>query len=813
MGSLLQDLHYAVRSFARQPGFTAIVFLTLGLGIGASTAIFTVVNSVLLKPLPYEDSDRLVKVFEQNLERGWAWYSVSPANFLDWREKSSAFEDLAAYSLYSGTGYNLTGDDGEPERIETTAVTQGFFEIFRVQPAQGRTFSAAEDTDGGEKVVVLSHGLWQRRFGADPRILEQFIELDSVPYRVVGVMKPGFSYPGSTDLWLPRAFTQEERNQRTVRTENVVGRLLPNVSPEQGQEQLDAIAQGLEQEYPTSNAGFTIVLFTLYERTVENLRPALLLLLAAVGTLLLIACANVANLLLARASARRTELAVRGALGAGRSRLVRQMLIESLVLGLGGGLLGLVVAWGSVKLLVARAPAHIPRVEEIGIDLRVLLFALLSAVVTSLLFGLAPVAQGFTKNLFETLRSGGRSGAGGGLLRQGVVVVEVAGALVLLVTAGLMIRSFLTVMAVDPGFEPKGVMTLQLSMAESRYPDMRGQAEMVRQLESEVTALPQVEAVGATSWLPLATAQDYTFDFFPEGRPPDSLDDVLTTGFRAVSPDYFQAMGIDKELGRFLTPRDRDGALKVAVINRTMARQYWPDQSPLGARVVVGSLLADSFPNLPLTVEIVGVVQDVSQQGLDRAPGPELFVPLAQYTFPNVYLTARAQSGDAEGLTNPIRNGVRNVDPFQPIYDVQSMEERLAASVSQPRLNMLLLALFAAVALFLAAVGIYGVLSYSVAQRRREMGLRMALGSSRSGVLKLVVLEGLKLALVGLIAGTASALLFARWLSSQLYEVSPFDPFTLGAVVALLALVSFIASVVPALRASRVDPLVALRYD
>lgn len=813
MSGFLQDLRFSLRALARNPGFTAVALLTLALGIGASTTIFSVVNTVLLRPLPYEGSERIVQLFERNLERGWIWYPVSPANFKDWRDGAQSFEGLAAYALYTDTGYNLTGG-AEPERVTTTAVTAGFFDVFGTPALLGRTFRPEEDEPGQGRVVVLSYGLWQRRFGGEEGILERTVTMDGDTYRVVGVMPPSFQFPKTTELWLPQSFTQEEWANRTVRTQHTVARLRPGVSLEQAQAEMATLTAALAGQYPDSNAGFSAVIYTLYERTVGQVRSYLVLLFAAVAGLLLIACANVANLLLARASARSGEFALRRSLGAGRLRLGRQLVTESVVLAFLGGLLGLLFAWFAGRWLVVVAPGHIPRIEELTIDGRVLTFALLASLVTGLLFGLAPAVSLTRGTLYALLKDGGRGGGTGstaGLLRRGVVVLEVAFALVLLVVAGLMMKSFLKAIEADLGFSPERVLTLQVALPESRYPEPARQVDFYRRVIEKVGALPQVQDAGATSWLPLASL-GFNWDFFVEGDPPQSLEDVVVSGFRSVSPGYFEALGIPVTAGRGFTERDREDAAPVVVINRTMARQFFADVEPIGQHLVMGSKLVGVFPGLPIVGEVVGVVGDVRQSELDLPPEPEMYVPMAQYNFPANYLVLRT-AGEPGGVAEAVRQAVLEVDPGQPVFDVKTMETRLAETVSQPRLYALILTAFAAVALLLASVGIYGVMAYGVVQRRREIGMRLALGAQREQVLRLVVGQGLRLAALGLALGLVLVAVSTFLLRSLLFEFVPSDLSVIAGVTVVFAVVSVLATLVPALRASRVDPMVALRYD
>ncbi|MCH9648348.1 MAG: ABC transporter permease [Deltaproteobacteria bacterium] len=813
MSILLQDLRLALRSFRREPGFFFVALLTLALGIGASSAIFTAVNAVVLRPLPYEEPENLVMVLEQNLQRGWKWYSVSPANFLDWRKQVEVFEDIAAYSLYSDTGYNLTGGS-EPERVVSSAVSASFFEVFRAQALRGRTFLPTEDEPGQDRVVVISHGLWQRRFGADPNMVGRQVKLDGTSHEVVGVMSPGFAYPEGTELWLPLAFDAKEKANRTVRSLFVVGRLAEGTSVTAAQTHLDTVASRLEQAYPESNSGFGVVVHRLHDRVVGNVRSAMLVLLGAVGFLLLIACANVANLVLVRASGRQKEFALRQALGASRRRMAGQLFAESLLLAVCGGLLGLLLAILGNRLLVTAAPANLPRLGEISLDGRVLLFTASVALLTSVAFSLAPVASLSRLSLNSVLGTGSRGASSNrdrARLRQVIVVAQVAFALLLLVGAGLTARSFFQLQRQDIGFRPEGLLSMQLALPAVKYSTGDAQGLFFSELLARVEALPGVTSAAVTSWLPFASVP-VDWDFHIEGRPPETLDDAVTAGFRAVSAGYFETLGDPLRVGRTLVSSDRADSPGVVVINETMARRFWPDGDPLGQRLVMGELVKGIFPNLPLTMEVVGVVGDVKQSALDLPPEPEMFVPFSQYAWSNMFLLVRS-AADPRALDASVRSQIKEMDPAQPIYDAKTIEDRVQASLTTPRLTLLLLGVFAVLALVLASVGIYGVISYSMGLRTREIGTRLALGAARGDILRWVLGRGLAPAVAGLVVGLLTAPLLTRWLRSLLFEVSPNDPLTLALVTVALGLVSFGAALIPALRTARLDPLEALRQE
>jgi putative ABC transport system permease protein len=797
----------------RRPAFVAVAVLTLALGIGASSSIFTVVNAVVLRPLPYPQPDSLVMVLEQNLQRGWVWYTVSPANFLDWQQETDTFQAMAAYSLYADTGYNLTGE-GAPERILTSAVTADFFRVFQAAPFLGRGFAAGEDEPGADDVVVLSHGLWQRRFGGDPQILDRTLLMDGRPHRVIGVMGPEFRYPATTELWLPLAFDAQQRSNRLIRSLFVVARLQAGVGLEEAQVRMKGLAGRLEAAYPEANAGFGVVIHRLHDRVVGDVRPALIVLLVAVACLLLIACANVANLILTRASERARELTLRQALGASRQRLSALLLVESLVLAALGGLLGLILAWAATRTLVALAPARLPRLEEVTVDGRVLLFTLLAALVTAVLFSLAPLAKLRHLSLVAGLRAGSRGAGDGpasGRLRQSIIAAQVAFALMLLVAAGLAARSFLRLQDQELGFRPQGLLSMQLALPAEKYADAGAQGLFFSELVARAEAQPGVKAAAVTSWLPFASVT-MDWDFHVEGRPPRKLDDTVVAGFRAVSSTYFEAMGITLRQGRLLAATDRQDSPTVVVINETMARRFWNGEEAVGQHLVLGDLVQKMLPGLPLKAEVVGVVADVKQTGLALPVEPEMYVPFPQYCLGNMFLVVRS-NGDPARLTGALRHQIQIIDPAQPIYDIKPMAQRIGESVADSRLTVLLLGLFSLLALILAAVGIYSVISYTMSQRTREIGIRIALGAERRDVLGWVLRQGLLPPLVGIFLGLLGAAVFSRLLAGFLFEVSPWDATTFLTIPLFLLSVSLLAAFIPALRISRTDPLRALQQD
>ncbi|HVG31968.1 MAG TPA: ABC transporter permease [Pyrinomonadaceae bacterium] len=801
MRTLLQDLRYGVRMLLKRPSFTFIAVLTLALGIGANTAIFSVINGVLLRPLPFSEADRLVRVYEKRLKLGRVRNSVSAPDFIDWRSQNRVFEDIAAYAPWST---NLTGGD-EPQRLSGTVTSASLFSVLGVQPQLGRTFLAEEDQPNGNRVVILSHALWQRRFGADPGIVGKPIVLNGANFTVVGVMPAGFEFPSKeTELWSPLGLDTANQEGRGSHFLDVVARLKPGVTLQLAQSNMDAIAGELEKQYQV-NTGHGVNIFPLYEEIVGNVRPALLVLLGAVGLVLLIACANVANLLLVRTVSRQKEIAIRATLGASRGRIIQQLLTESVLLGLLGGALGLLLAIWGTDLLINISPSNMPRISEITIDYRVLGFTFAISLLTGVIFGLLPALQALRVNVNDSLKSEGRGVVGSSSrsrARSVLIVTEIALALVLLVGAGLLIKSFKRLGEVDPGFKPDNVLTMQLSLPRSKYSKPEQQSAFLQQVLERIEAVPGVGSVSVVAGPPFSglTASRY---FQIEGRPPRPAGEGLNAGYNAASPNYFQTLGIPLRRGRDFTKQDVMGTPEVVIINEAMARRFWPDEDAVGGRLRIGE---DAWRT------VVGVVGDVRHTGLDEEPKPEMFYPYLQSPLSFMTLMVRSTT-DEKALRASIQREIRAVDPDLPVYGIKSMEQMISESVSPRRLNMILLTTFAVVALVMAALGIYGVMAYSVSQRTHEIGIRMALGAQRGDVLKMIVGQGMILTLMGIGIGLAASFGLTRLMRSLLYGVTATDPLTYIAVALVLGTVALMASLIPARRATRVDPMEALRYE
>ncbi|MBC7929721.1 MAG: ABC transporter permease [Rubrivivax sp.] len=815
MGTILQDIRYGLRSMLKQPGFTLVAVATLALGIGANTAIFSLVSAVLVRPLNYEDPDNLVMVWEDTAALGITGDTPAPGNYADWKAQNKSFEDMAALELRS---YDLTGEGGEPERLNAFGVSANFFPLLGVMPELGRNITPEEDVPGASKVVVLSHGLWQRRFGGERGIVGRDILLNGEKHTIVGVMPRGFRFAVDMALWTPIALTPEQLANHSIHYLNVVARLKPGVTAEQADKDIKAITERIAAAYPNDAQGLSASVIPVHEQLVGGVRRPLTMLLVAVGFVLLIACANIGGVLLSRSAARSREIAVRSALGASRWRIVRQLLTESVILGGAGGLLGLLLALWAFAFLQQLVPAGMGGSAELKLDLPVLGFTLLVSLFAGVIFGLAPALQSSKTDLNDALKHGGRAGASKGQrrLRNSFVVAEVALSLMLLVGAGLLIQTLYKLRDQYSELRPESALTIRTQLARSRYTDPARQVAFYDRTLARVKNLPGVLAAGYTTSVPLLWKGG------ANGLSVEGKDNGPTANWNAnhrqVSPDYFQAMGVALKQGRVFGEQDDERAVPVAAINETMARSFWPGEDVLGKRFKVG---APESPEPWLT--IVGVVADVRQMGADAPVKAEMYVPYRQASlywksapysiFPPRDLVIRTATGEPLSIVPAVREAIREIDPYQPLSNIRTMDEVLGRETAQRRTGMILLTAFAALALLLSALGIYGVLSYFVVQHTQELGVRMALGATARDVLKLVVGKGMSLALIGVAIGLAGAFALTRLMQSLLYGVNATDPLTFGAIALLLALVALLACLIPARRATRVDPMVALRYE
>ena len=816
MNTLLQDLRYGVRMLLKNPGVAAVAILTLALGIGANTALFSVVNAVLLQPLPYREPDRLVSVWASLPDRG-RW-RVTPANFLDWKKQNTTFTDMAAYGASTMT---LTGD-GEPEQLLGTRASAGYFWVLGMEPSLGRSFLPEEHEPGKNQVVVLGHSLWQRRFGGRADVINKSITLNGTNYIVVGVMPPGIypSWPTTSgqlsfnpdqqQFWVPMAFTSEWASLRTAGVLGVIGRLKPNVTMEQTQAEMTTIAARLAQEYPV-NKGVGIVINPLMDEVVGDVRPALLMLLAAVALVLLIACANIAGLLLAQHATRRKEIAIRGALGAARSRLLRQLLLEGVLLSLLGTAAGVLIGRVGVDLILKLIPQQIPRLDQIQLDWRMFGFTLALSLVTCLVFGLVPAWQASRADLHGALEQSGRgSTPGRQRFRQLLVVFQTSMAVMLVIGAGLLIKSFWRLQRVDPGFKAERVIALGLTLPASKYNEPRQINSFYNQLLERVAAVPGVQAATIAYDHPLEA--NWVDSFRIEGRPDPRPGEGLSANFNPVGPDYFNTVGARIISGRSFTAQDDQDHPGVAIVNEAFVRQYFSNDNAIGQRIKP-SPPARIWQNQRFTsFEIVGVVRNVKSSGLNAETDPAYYLPASQAPLQDMTILVRT-SGDPVAVVPSLRQAVWSIDPNQPIATVKTMEQIVSDSMAQPRLNMAVMALFGGLALILAAVGLYGLLSYSVTQRTKEMGIRMALGAQVNDVLGLVVKQGMALALVGEAIGLAGAFALTRLMRGLLFGVTPTDATTFIAVAGVLTTIALLACYLPARRATKVDPLNALRYE
>jgi putative ABC transport system permease protein len=809
MLSLAQNLRFALRRLRNNPGFTVVAVLTLALGIGANTAMFSIVNAVLLRPLPYRDPQRLVLLAEH-----WPQFprlSLSYLNYKDWRDQSHSFEAVGAVRNNQMT--MMGGADAE--RLPSQNVTANLFDLLGVTPELGRGFSDAEDKPGGPPVALISHSLWERRFSSSRGVLSQAITLDNQSYSIIGVMPPRFEIlQQAADVFLP--FEPWARTLPDDRSWHPgilpIARLKPDASLEQARSEIAVIAKRLEQKYPETNNSVTSLVDSMLEQIVQNVHTALWVLIGAVGVVLLIACANVANLLLVRATGRRREMAVCIALGARRADIIRQLLTESILVAIAGGILGLALAWASIPLLVRLAGSSLPRGNSISMDPWVLGFTALIAFVSGILFGLAPARHTWSIDLRETLNETNRGGSVRAVLRTRAVLVvsEIALAMLLLVGAGLLFKSFARLSQVSPGFSTDHILIANIVRSPAAYSDRNVRLNFFDRLFEQVSALPGVRSVGAVSVLPV-TGTGAALHFNIQGRPPRSPAEYTISGYRVVSAGYLKTMGVPLISGRWVEDRDREGAPGVVVVNSSFARTHFPNESPIGQHIQLG---ASPSPDVPW-MEIIGIIADV-KQSLASESSLEMYLPYRQadQVLPVTTLSLVVRTaGDPLAQANSLRSTVHNIDASQPITSIQSMEENISQSISQPRFRTVLLAVFAGIALVLAAVGIFGVMAYSVAQRTRELGLRMALGASRGQVLQLVLAHGVRLTLVGVGIGLAATFLLTRYVSSLLFNVPAYDPMTLVGVAAALIVISLCACYLPARRATLVDPIVALREE
>ncbi len=817
MRSVIKDIQYGIRNLLKRPGYTAIAVITLALGIGANTAIFSVVNAVVLRPLPYADPDRLVMLWETM--PGSDRRSVAPGNFVDWREQNKTFDELAA-AFYGN--FNVTGD-GQPERIDGATITSNFMRVLGAQAQLGRTFLSDDDEHQDRNLVLLSNALWQRRFGGQRDVLNRSITIDDQLYTVVGVMGPGFQFPERSEMWVlgrnrgavPLSLVMQSPNndwthERDAHFIRVIGRLKPNATLSQAQSDIAGITRRLEQEFPETNRGLGSNVVSLHTQIVGDVRPVLFILLGAVGLVLLIACTNVANLMLARATQRAREMAIRAAVGASRLRLVRQLLTESLLLSSLGGIAGLMVSIWIVDLFVRLSPGDIPRLDQASVDLRLLGFALFVSVLAGIGFGLLPAFHAARTQLNTALKDGSKGTEGGQrkYARNALVVVEVAFAQVLLVGAALLAISYLRVTQINPGFNPDRVLTAKIAPARQKYPDPKSRSSFYATVLANLQQLPEVESAAMVMSLPLSGAS-MNRGFRVEGRPEPKADENVTMDFQIISPDYFSTLQIPITRGRVLSAADTENSERVIVINESMARRYWPNENPVGKRLAVGESSKDTAWRT-----IVGVVADNRHASLSEMPVPTAFISYKQdlESWPRMGFVIKAKT-DAASLTSVVRKTLASVDPTQPVYAIEPMTNLLSASIAQRRFIMSLLGSLAAVGVLLAMVGVYGVISFSVSERTHEIGIRLAVGARTADVLRMVVGQGMKLAVVGIAIGLGAGLALTRLLTSMLFQVSPTDFRTYTAVAIGLSGVALVACYLPARRATKVDPLVALRYE
>lgn len=807
IGDLGQDMRYGLRMLAKNPAFTAIAVIALALGIGANSAIFSVVDAILLRPLPYKNPEQLVMIWEEATHLGFPKDTPPAATFLDWRQQATVFSGMAALAHRR---FNLSGA-GEPERLDGRRVSANTFDLLGVKPIVGRTFVPEEDKPG-TKVVILNESLWKRRFGGDPGVIGRAITLNNESYTVIGVMPESvhlFSSERWRDqVWVPMAFPPEEATNRGAHFLYVIARMKPGVTLHQARAEMDTIAARLAHQYPEFNTRRGAVVSPLQEEMVGNMKPALLILLGAVAFVLLIACANVANLLLARAAVRQKEIALRLALGADRARLTKQLLVESVMLSLIGGAVGLAFAYAGLRMLNRFIPAGIAHADAIGINGTVLVFTLLIALVTGIIFGLAPATQASHFNLNETLNEGGRdagAGAHGKRLRSALVIAEVAISVVLLIGAGLLINSFMHLRNLDPGFRTDHLLAVSIDLPQVKYPDTARRVAFFDEVVRRVQSLPGVRSVAIAGNLPFTYDGDSTV-IAVEGIPDPPMDQWPDVVFRVAGPGYFSSMEIPLVSGRDFTDQDTLNSLDAVIVSEKTAKHYWPNENPIGKRLKLGAT-TDKIP----WNTVVGVVKDVRQNSFVAEPKMEMYFTYKQLHDLSANALVVRTSIDPLTLATAVRNAVWSVDKDQPVGNIDSMDNIVATAVARQRFSMLLLAIFAGLALILAAVGIYGVMSYTVAQQTREIGIRMALGAKRLDVLKMTVTQGIKLVGLGLVIGLPSAFILTRVMASLLFGISASDPITFVSISLVIFAVASLASYIPALRATKVDPMIALR--